>query len=157
MNIYIVASPGGHMTQALSVMDSFEGENVYLITLDFPNIRNLSINGLKEIYKVRLWFGYSMKLGVPFTLLVSFWTIFKIFFKKRPHLIFSTGSEIAVPAFFVGKFLFRARTIYMESLTRVHSLSMTGKLLYRFADVFLVQWKELIKKYNKAIYRGRLI
>lgn len=145
------------MTQALSVTDAFEDTNLYLITLDFPNIRDLSLPDIKKIHRVRLWFGYSMKLGVPFTLLVSFWTMFKIFLKNRPHLIFSTGSEIAVPAFFIGKFLFGAKTIYMESLTRVHELSMTGKLLYRFADVFIVQWKELTKKYNKAIYRGRLV
>lgn len=145
------------MTQALSVTDAFEGTNLYLITLDFPNVRDLSMPDIKKIHKVRLWFGYSMKLGVPFTLLMSFLTIFRIFLKNKPNLIFSTGSEIAVPAFFVGKYLFRARTIYMESLTRVHNLSMTGRLLYRIADVFLVQWKELIKKYNKAIYRGRLV
>lgn len=157
MNVYIVASPGGHMTQALSVIDSFEGNDVFLITLDFPNTRNLSLKELKQIHRVRLWFGYSMKLGVPFTLLVSFWTILRIFLKNKPHLIFSTGSEIAVPAFFVGKFFFHARTIYMESLTRVHDLSLTGRLLYRFADVFLVQWRGLTEKYNKAIYKGRLV
>jgi len=157
MNVYIVASPGGHMTQALSVIDAFEGNDLYLITLDFPNIRNLCLNDLREIHRISLWFGYSMKVGVPITLLVSFWTIFKIFLKNRPHLIFSTGSEIAVPAFFIGKYLFHAKTIYMESLTRVHELSLTGKLLYRVADVFLVQWKDLTKRYKKAIYKGRLI
>jgi len=157
MNVYIVASPGGHMTQALSVTDAFEGTDIYLITLDFPNVRGLSLTDIKHIHRIRLWFGYSMKLGVPFTLLVSFWTIFKIFFRKRPHIIFSTGSEIAVPAFLLGRFIFSARTIYMESLTRVHDLSMTGKLLYRFAHVFLVQWRELAEKYKRALYRGRLV
>jgi len=157
MNVYIVASPGGHMTQALSVTDAFEGTDIHLLTLDFPNIRDLSLTDIKQIYRIRLWFGYSMKLGVPFTLLVSLWTIFKIFFKKKPHLIFSTGSEIAIPAFLIGKLIFRAKTIYMESLTRVNNLSMSGKLLYGLTDVFLVQWKELTEKYNKAIYRGRLV
>ncbi|MCX8110000.1 MAG: UDP-N-acetylglucosamine transferase subunit ALG14 [Syntrophorhabdaceae bacterium] len=157
MNIYVVASTGGHMTQALNVIDAFEDTDIFLITLDFPNVRNIAIKKLKQIYRIKLWFKYSIKLGVPFTLMVSFFTIFRIFLKNRPDIIFSTGSEIAIPTFFVGKFLFRARTIYMESLTRVHDLSMTGKILYKFSDVFLVQWKELTEKYNKAIYRGRLI
>ncbi len=157
MNVYIIASPGGHMTQALSVTEAFEGTDLYLITLDFPNVKELSLTDIKYIHRIKLWFGYSIKLGLPITLLVSFLTIFRIFLKRRPHIIFSTGSEIAVPAFLLGRFVFRARTIYMESLTRVHDLSMTGKLLYRFAHVFLVQWFELKKKYKKAFYQGRLI
>jgi len=72
-------------------------------------------------------------------------------------MIVSTGSEIALPAFLIGKFLFRSKVIYMECFTRIETLSGTGKVVYRFSDLFLVQWPELAAKYEKASYEGRLI
>ena len=36
----------------------------------------------------------------------------------------------------------------------VKELSLSGKIIYPFADLFLVQWKELSKKYKKAVYGG---
>jgi UDP-N-acetylglucosamine:LPS N-acetylglucosamine transferase len=157
MNVYIVSSPGGHLNETLSMVEAFEDCNVYAITLDFPNMKDISFPCLKGIYKMRLWFNYSIKLGLPITLLVSFFSIFKIFLRHRPHLIFSTGSEIAVPAFLLGKFLFGAKVVYVECFTRIKTLSLTGKIVYRFADRFLVQWPELAEQHEKALYKGRLI
>jgi UDP-N-acetylglucosamine:LPS N-acetylglucosamine transferase len=157
MNIYIVSSPGGHLNETLSMVEAFEDSNVYAITLDFPNMKDISFSCLKGIYKMPLWFNYSIKFGLPITLLISFFSILRIFLKHKPHMIFSTGSEIAVPAFLLGKFLFGAKVVYIECFTRIKSLSLTGKIVYRFSDRFLVQWPELAAQYDKALYRGRLI
>ena len=157
MNVYIVSSPGGHLNETLSMVEAFEDCNVYAITLDFPNMKDISFPCLKGIYKMRLWFNYSIKFGLPITLLVSFVSILKIFLRHRPHVIFSTGSEIAVPAFLLGKFFFGAKVVYVECFTRIKTLSLTGKIVYRFADHFLVQWPELAEQHEKALYKGRLI
>jgi beta-1,4-N-acetylglucosaminyltransferase len=141
MNIYLVSSPGGHLTETLSLLEAFEGCDVSVITLDFPNMKGVILEGVKRLYRIKLLFGYSIKFGLPLTLLKSFFEIFWIFLRKKPHLIVSTGSEIALPAFLIGKFLFRSRVIYMD----------------RFSDLFLVQWPELAAKHEKASYEGRLI
>jgi len=49
------------------------------------------------------------------------------------------------------------RIIFIETVARVYSLSLTGKILYRFADRFLVQWPELARRYVYAEYYGRLV
>ena len=49
------------------------------------------------------------------------------------------------------------RFVYVESLARVKTLSLTGKMVYRFTDVFLVQWPDVVEKYPLAIYRGILV
>ncbi len=157
MNVYIVSSAGGHLNETLSMVEAFENCDIYAITLDFPNMKDVSFPYMKGIYKMRLWFDYSIKLGLPITLFFSFFSMLKIFLKHRPHIIFSAGSEIALPGFFLGKFLFRAKFIYMESLTRIKSLSLTGKIVYPFADLFLVQWPGLSEQHEKALYKGRLI
>ncbi|XP_048395259.1 UDP-N-acetylglucosamine transferase subunit ALG14 homolog isoform X2 [Stegostoma tigrinum] len=47
--------------------------------------------------------------------------------------------------------------IYVESICRVETLSLSGQILYNLSDYFFVQWPVLQKKYPKAIYLGRLV
>ncbi|HEY3275747.1 MAG TPA: hypothetical protein VGJ94_03930 [Syntrophorhabdaceae bacterium] len=157
MNIYIVSSPGGHLNETLSMVEAFEGCDVYLITLDFPNMKGLSLESVKKICKLKLFFNYSVKFGLPITLLVGTFSMLRMFIAHRPHMIFSTGSEVALPAFVMGKFLFGAKVAYVECFTRIRTLSLTAKLVYKFADLFLVQWEELAGMHEKAQYRGRLL
>ncbi|GAA6099575.1 UDP-N-acetylglucosamine transferase subunit ALG14 homolog [Tachysurus ichikawai] len=51
----------------------------------------------------------------------------------------------------------RVLLVYVESICRVESLSLSGKILYHFADYFFVQWKPLKAKYPKSIYIGRIV
>jgi beta-1,4-N-acetylglucosaminyltransferase len=157
MNIYIVSSPGGHLNETLSMVEAFEGCDVYLITLNFPNMKGISFDCVKKIYILRLFFDYSVKFGLPVTLLVGMFTMVKAFIAHRPHMIFSTGSEIALPAFVLGKFIFGAKVVYVECFTRIKTLSLTAKIVCKFSDLFLVQWKELADIHEKAQYQGRLI
>nr|WP_225349401.1 hypothetical protein [Limosilactobacillus reuteri] len=50
--------------------------------------------------------------------------------------------------------LMKKKVIYIESFARITTPSLTGKILYHFADLFIVQWKELLKVYPKAKYFG---
>ncbi len=78
-----------------------------------------------------------------------------ILLRSRPQAIITTGPGVAVPVCAVAKLL-RCKVIFIETGSRIHALSTTGRLLYRFADLFLVQWEELLAAYPKAIYAGRL-
>lgn len=51
----------------------------------------------------------------------------------------------------------RVLLVYVESICRVESLSLSGKILYHFADYFFVQWKPLKAKYPKSVYIGRIV
>jgi UDP-N-acetylglucosamine:LPS N-acetylglucosamine transferase len=77
--------------------------------------------------------------------------------KEKPDALFSTGSEIAIPAFYIGKFLFGAKLIFLESIARIKDISLTGKVLLPIVNLFLVQWEELLHKYKKAKFWGRVI
>ena len=50
------------------------------------------------------------------------------------------------------------RIVYVESIARVSSLSLSGSILYRgrVADGFFVQWPGLAAKYPRAKFSGRL-
>lgn len=79
-----------------------------------------------------------------------------------PDLILCNGPGtcviICVIAFVMRLLTFRqwGKIVYVESFARVKTLSMSGKILYQFADRFLVQWDFLHKEYPLSEYYGRL-
>ena len=50
--------------------------------------------------------------------------------------------------------LFGKKLIYIESFAKVTTQTLSGKLLYKYADRFYVQWEEMLKLYPNAIYKG---
>ena len=49
------------------------------------------------------------------------------------------------------------KTIFVESITRINELSLTGRLVYPVVSKFLVQWEELAAKNPKAEFHGRIV
>jgi UDP-N-acetylglucosamine:LPS N-acetylglucosamine transferase len=70
-------------------------------------------------------------------------------------VILSTGAGLAVPFFVVGKLL-RRKLVYVESLTRTESVSLSGRLVYPLADEFFVQWPEVARK-RRMRYEGSVL
>ena len=62
---------------------------------------------------------------------------------------------MAVPFFYLGK-LFGAKNIYIEVFDRIDASTVTGKLVYRVADKFIVEWEEMKQVYPKAINLGSI-
>ena len=50
--------------------------------------------------------------------------------------------------------VFRKKLIFIESFSKITSPTITGKLLYKHADLFLVQWEDMKKFYPNAKYGG---
>jgi len=157
MKIGIISSTGGHLTEALSAFESFEGHDCFLVIQDFPSVKGIQLDEISRIYHLRIFLNYSIWTGVLLSLFVNLFQLISIFWKEKPDLLFSTGAEVAIPAFFIGKYLFGTKLILLESLARIRDLSSTGKVLYRISNLYLVQWPELLKKAGpKAVYQGRL-
>ncbi|XP_036045181.1 UDP-N-acetylglucosamine transferase subunit ALG14 homolog isoform X2 [Onychomys torridus] len=47
--------------------------------------------------------------------------------------------------------------VYVESICRVETLSLSGKILRHLSDFFIVQWPTLKEKYPKSVYLGRIV
>ena len=50
--------------------------------------------------------------------------------------------------------LFKKKLVFIESYAKVERPTLTGKLLYPFADRFYIQWGELLEFYPKAVCVG---
>ncbi len=71
---------------------------------------------------------------------------------ERPDVLVSDGAGIAFPFFLVGRAL-GVHTVYLEVYDRISRPTVTGKLCYPLAELFLLQWPE-----QAAIYpRGQVV
>lgn len=82
--------------------------------------------------------------------------------KNRPDVLILNGPATAVSLCLVATLLnlvgvSDTRIVYIESLARVHGLSLSGKLCYYFSHRFLVQWASLQELYPRAEYYGVLV
>ncbi|KFI88044.1 EpsG [Bifidobacterium reuteri DSM 23975] len=78
-----------------------------------------------------------------------------IFIKERPDVIICTGVLAMLPMCLLMK-LCGKKLIYIESFAKVTSATESGRLLYRFADQFYVQWESMKSVYPNAIYKGSI-
>jgi beta-1,4-N-acetylglucosaminyltransferase len=145
--IGLICAHGGHLVEILQLLEAFEGYPHFFITYDEQATLNLN--------KTYRFVNFAKR---PFSLILTVLKLLYVFLKERPTILFSTGAEIAIPPFYLGKFLFHTRLIYLECSAQVHQPSLTGRLVYPITDLFLVQWEPLLRCYGpKAKYAGGLI
>lgn len=145
----LVCSSGGHFYHLYYLKGFWSNFEHFWVT--FPG---LDTECLLKNEKVKFAF-YPTNRNIK-NLIKNFFLAKKIIKEENPDVIVSTGAGVAVPFLIVGK-LYGKRVIYIECLTRIHTLSLTGKLVYFICDHFLVSWPELAKKYKKCKYAGGII
>ncbi|TCK19475.1 oligosaccharide biosynthesis protein Alg14 [Thiogranum longum] len=147
MSICIVCSSGGHLAEMLVATSGLDVER-YFITFDEPHVRS-TLQGEEVCYVVDPHVSVLLYLK-------NFWQSLKIFLEKRPPVVISNGAGIALMTCLLAK-LGGSKLIYIETGARIMTPSRTGKIVYRFADLFIVQWKSLLKHYPGAVYGGPLL
>jgi len=149
MKICLICAAGGHLTQLLQLEDLWNRYDYFFVTHKKEITKDLP-------KKYRTYFIKDPGRN-PIYFLITLFQSFFIVLTEKPDIIVTNGGGIAIPMAYLGK-LFDKKIIYIESLSRVVNPSLTGKVLYPIADLFLVQWKFLIERYgSKAEYGGRVI
>jgi beta-1,4-N-acetylglucosaminyltransferase len=157
MKILVVLGDGGHSTEMLRLLEllGLNYEYSYMMS-ETDSISEGKITWQGPIYRVPLPLGKHTRYR---DLVRAIGPILKqliVLLRVRPRAILSTGANIAVPISVFGR-LMGVKVIHIETGSRVYTMSSTGKLMYRVAHLFLVQWESLQKDYPKAIYAGRLL
>ncbi|AQT69459.1 Oligosaccharide biosynthesis protein Alg14 like protein [Anaerohalosphaera lusitana] len=76
--------------------------------------------------------------------------------RKRPDVIITTGS-MPLALFCGWSKLLGAKIVWIDSITNIEKLSVSGRFVRHFADLMLVQWPELTNRYTKAEYVGAIV
>lgn len=150
LNVCLACSAGGHLTEMLQVRGCYKKYPHFFIT--FNREDTVCLKKSENVYFVndtsRSFLDF-IKCNVQ---------TFRILWKERPDVIISTGAGVAIPACYLGKLLFGAKIVFIESICRIEKPSFSGRLAYFVADKFFVQWKEMLKQYGKkTIYRGAVV
>lgn len=152
--VMFISSAGGHLTELMQLRSLFNHYDYNLVTEKVK-----STLYLKERYQDKVYYLlYGTKdhiLVYPFKLLFNTIKSLIIYLKLRPNFIVTTGAHTAGPMCCIGK-LFGAKIIFIETFANITKPTITGKYIYKFADLFIIQWEELKKFYPKATY-GRWI
>lgn len=151
--VIFTSSAGGHFAELMCLEKLFK-DYEYLIVTE----RTSSVEKLKDKYNIE-FLKYGSRFYIfkyIFVLIYNIFKCIKIVLKFRPDTVVSTGAHTGGIMCYIAK-LFGSKIIYIETLAKTKNLSITGKNMYKIADKFYVQWKELEEKYDKAIYIGRLM
>ena len=153
--VLFISSTGGHLDELLQLKDMFKNYDYHIITE-----KTKSNLGLRDKFPKRVSFlvygTYTTKLNkiiYPFKLIYNTIKSFFLYLKIRPKYIVSTGAHTAGPMCLIGHLL-GSKIIYIETFANSKSRSKTGSLVYKFADLFIVQWESMLELYPNAVYGG---
>jgi len=147
--VLLVCSPGGHLQQMLALRAAWEGFDRHWVTLRAPDtefeLANESVTWAhgptnRSVSKL------SRNLLVARTVLRE----------VNPDAVLSTGAALAVPFLLLGRAQ-RRRVVYVESFTRVHEISLSGRIVYPFVNEFFVQWPQVAARRRRARYFGSVL
>jgi beta-1,4-N-acetylglucosaminyltransferase len=147
VRILLVCSAGGHLVQLLSLRPAWQGLDESWVTL--PGVDSQCLLAGCDVVFASGPTNRSLRMALKNMALA--WRVIR---ERRPQVILSTGAALAVPFFLVGKTL-GCRVVYVESLTRIRDLSLSGRLVYPLADAFFVQWPTTTRA-RRARFAGAL-
>lgn len=145
--VLAVASGGGHWVQLLRLRPAFVGQDVTYVTVD-PRYRDdIGADRFHVIPDATRW----NKLRLCRVALRLAWIVLS----ERPNVIVSTGAAPGLIALALGRAI-GARTLWLDSIANVESVSMSGRMAGRFADCWLTQWPDLATA-NGPSYGGAVL
>lgn len=147
----LICSAGGHLTQLQQLSGLYRKFDYFFITERTPFTSDMKTR--ERAYLMPLINRRQWDL-IP-RLIFNFVYSIAILIKERPDIVISTGALNTVPFCILAKFSGR-KLIFIESYAKVNTPTVTGKLMYKIADLFIIQWQQLSAFYPKAVIGGSI-
>jgi beta-1,4-N-acetylglucosaminyltransferase len=146
--VLLVCSSGGHLLQLLALSSAWEGYERVWITFDKPDARVL-------LRGERVHYAHGPTNRSLRNLVRNLRLARGLLARERPSAIITTGAGVAVPFAWIGR-LRGVPVFYVESLTRIDELSLSGRLIAPVAREVYVQWPELAERSSRLRFAGNL-
>ena len=150
--VLFISSAGGHFTEMMALRPMFSDYDFFLMTE-----KTKSSESLSKKYPGRFGFllygTMSHPFSYPFKLLGNCFISLFYYLKFRPKVVVTTGVQSAGPMCCIAKIM-GSKVIYIETFANLETKTASGRIIYYFADYFVVQWKSMLKLYPKAHYGG---
>ena len=149
MKALLVCSSGGHLTQLHQLRPWWDRQERTWVTFAHPQAESLLVGE-----RVITAFSPTTR-NIP-NALRNLGLAIRVIRAERPDVIISDGAGLAFPFFVVARLL-RVRTVYLEVYDRISRSTLTGRLCYPLADLFLLQWLEQAASYPRGTVIGCLL
>lgn len=144
LKICFAASSGGHFEQLMCLEPLMQKYDSFILTERTEYTINSKEHKVYYVSQIN-----RKEKGWKKNLIHILGQTLKIIQKEKPNVVICTGVLAMIPMCLLCK-LRGGKLIYIESYAKVNSPTETGKLLYRFADQFYVQWETMLRFYPKA-------
>jgi UDP-N-acetylglucosamine:LPS N-acetylglucosamine transferase len=149
LHVCLVASAGGHTNQLLKLEKGWRGHDTFWITT--TALVALKLRKYGKCYVVG-----ECNRQVPLKIIAVVMRCLKAIVSERFDVVISTGAAVGCIVCFLGKLL-GAKVIWIDSITNVERISLSGRMVRYIADLFFVQWPELAEEYKNVEYIGQVI
>lgn len=184
LHLFLFLGSGGHTGEMLRILENYskilllDGNTIYIGYSDPKSRESVDKLIVKKYTNCHFKYYEFVKarevnanvwqslISILRTLMTSLRHVLEISrqMTTRPHLVLLNGpGTCCILALWfkaiewVNLFQSSSNIVYVESLARINTLSLSGKILYWLADVFVVQWQELQKENTRARWYGILV
>lgn len=145
--VCFASSSGGHFEQLLMLNPLMDAYDSFIVT----EKTDYDVDIARRVYYLKQVNRHEWSF-LPL-MFINFLKSCRIVFKEKPDVIITTGVLAIIPLCLVVK-IHGGKVVYIESFAKVNNPTLTGRLVYKFADQFYVQWESMKKFYPNAIYLG---
>jgi beta-1,4-N-acetylglucosaminyltransferase len=146
--LLLVCSSGGHLLQLFSLAGAWQERPRLWITFDKSDARVL-------LADERVAHAYGPTNRDIKNFLRNLRLAVTVLRRERPAAILTTGAGVAVPFAWIGRLL-GVSVFYVESVTRIEEMSLSGRLIRPVAEQVFVQWPELAATSPRLRFAGNL-
>jgi UDP-N-acetylglucosamine--N-acetylmuramyl-(pentapeptide) pyrophosphoryl-undecaprenol N-acetylglucosamine transferase len=126
----------------MRVNDAFSAGPVVWVTMEGPRADALRRDG-ETVYTLPRFNTQSLNLRNPL------WAA-RLALGLRPRVIITSGAGMAVVFCIVARLL-GSRLLFVETMARITSPSLTGRVLRHVSDQTFIQWPDLLRAYPGAV------
>lgn len=132
--VLALSSGGGHWVQLLRMKPLFKNHKMVFASVHASNEQDVAPQKFYKIQDATRWSKIKC--------LLSFIQILKLIIKEKPDIVITTGAAPGYFALLCAKWLGK-KTIWLDSMANVATLSLSGQKAKSVADLWLTQWPQL--------------
>ena len=154
VKLLVAASAGGHANDLSAMLERAEEfwparPSVYVTTAKVraDRFRELGM----RVYVVR-----EADRRTPISACITAAQTLRVIWRERPDAIVTTGAMPMAIMSVWGR-LFGAKVAWVDCLSQVDTLSLSGRVIRRLAHLTLTQWPEVATRFRKVEYAGEVL
>lgn len=148
--VCLISSSGGHLEQLRQLTGVMEKYDTYF---EVPNLKATQKMNSKNYLIKDTYLDKGKKIRYCLRFLEMCFEQLFIFIKENPDVVITTGAGTAIPTCMYAH-IFKKKLICIQSFARINSKDRAIDFLYKYADLYLVQWESQLQNYPNAVYGG---